>query len=60
MPEVSQSEEGQKQKLRIIIDALNRNLSAPGGGQGGTGVSPQKWTAELIHSKASDRLNFAY
>jgi len=42
VPEVSQSEEGQKQKWRIIIDALNRNL-------GNTGS--QKWSNELIHAK---------
>jgi parvin len=42
VPEVSQSEEGQKQKWRIIVDALNRNVGAEG---------TQKWTAELIHQK---------
>lgn len=44
VPEVSQSEEGQKQKWRIIIDALNRNLFA------GTVATP-KWSAELVHAK---------
>lgn len=44
VPEVSQSEEGQKQKWRIIVDALNRNLFS------GTVASP-KWSAELIHAK---------
>ncbi|KAI6192610.1 hypothetical protein M3Y99_01925000 [Aphelenchoides fujianensis] len=44
VPEVSQSEEGQKQKWRVIIDALNRSLQA------GTATS-QKWSVELIHQK---------
>jgi len=44
VPEVSQSEEGQKQKWRIIIDALNRNLFAGN-------VHTPKWSAELIHAK---------
>jgi len=42
VPEVSQSEEGQKQKWRIIVDALNRNLGI---------FSSNKWSAELIHGK---------
>ncbi|KAH7729538.1 beta-parvin [Aphelenchoides avenae] len=44
VPEVSQSEEGQKQKWRIIVDALNRNLFAGN-------VATPKWSAELIHQK---------
>lgn len=44
VPEVSQSEEGQKQKWRVIIDALNRSLFA------GSVTNP-KWSAELIHQK---------
>lgn len=44
MTEVLQTEEGQKQKLKIIIDALNSKLFPNGQGT-------QKWTAELIHSK---------
>ncbi|KAI6215991.1 hypothetical protein M3Y94_00450300 [Aphelenchoides besseyi] len=44
VPEVSQSEEGQKQKWRVILDALNRSLSA------NTASSP-KWSAELIQQK---------
>jgi parvin len=44
VPEVSQSEEGQKQKWRIIVDALNRNLFAGN-------VATPKWSADLIHGK---------
>lgn len=44
VPEVSQSEEGQKQKWRIIVDALNRNLFSGN-------VATPKWSAELIHQK---------
>ncbi|KAI6189014.1 hypothetical protein M3Y98_00416300 [Aphelenchoides besseyi] len=44
VPEVSQSEEGQKQKWRVILDALNRSLST------GT-ASSSKWSAELIQQK---------
>jgi len=42
VPEVSQSEEGQKQKWRVILDALNRNLQSR---------DSNKWSAELIHQK---------
>lgn len=42
VPEVSQSEEGQKQKWRVILDALNRNSQSRDSG---------KWSAELIHQK---------
>uniref|UniRef100_A0AC34REM3 Calponin-homology (CH) domain-containing protein n=1 Tax=Panagrolaimus sp. JU765 TaxID=591449 RepID=A0AC34REM3_9BILA len=44
VPEVSQSEEGQKQKWRIIVDALNRNLLQKN-------VATVKWSAETIHQK---------
>ncbi|KAF7623357.1 hypothetical protein Mgra_00010301 [Meloidogyne graminicola] len=44
VPEVSQSEEGQRQKLRIIVDALSKLLN-------NNEYNKQKWTAELIHSK---------
>uniref|UniRef100_A0A914YYX6 Calponin-homology (CH) domain-containing protein n=2 Tax=Panagrolaimus TaxID=55784 RepID=A0A914YYX6_9BILA len=44
VPEVSQSEEGQKQKWRIIVDALNRNLLQ-------SNVATPKWSAETIHNK---------
>ena len=44
VPEVSQSEEGQRQKWQIIVEALNRSLFA------GTVATP-KWSAELIHAK---------
>ncbi|KAE9554322.1 hypothetical protein FO519_002493 [Halicephalobus sp. NKZ332] len=44
VPEVSQSEEGQKQKWRIIVDALNRNLLQ-------SNVATPKWSAETIHKK---------
>ncbi|KAI6171438.1 hypothetical protein M3Y97_01044600 [Aphelenchoides bicaudatus] len=42
VPEVSQSEEGQKQKWRVILDALSRNLHTR---------DAQRWNAELIHQK---------
>lgn len=42
VPEVSQSEEGQKQKWRVILDALNRNSQSRDSG---------RWSAELIHQK---------
>lgn len=52
VPEVSQSEEGQKQKWRIIVDALNRTLHEGGGGQSISQPGGQpKWTAEMIHAK---------
>lgn len=41
---MSQSEEGQRQKWQIIVEALNRSLFA------GTVATP-KWSAELIHAK---------
>uniref|UniRef100_A0A914H222 Major facilitator superfamily (MFS) profile domain-containing protein n=1 Tax=Globodera rostochiensis TaxID=31243 RepID=A0A914H222_GLORO len=52
VPEVSQSEEGQKQKWRIIVDALNRTLHEAGGGSSINQPGGQpKWTAEMIHAK---------
>jgi hypothetical protein len=53
VPEVSQSEEGQRQKLRIIVDALERILHEQGAGSSASqqpGGQP-KWTAEMIHQK---------
>lgn len=44
MPEVTQSEEGQKQKLQIVLGAANRILGYPV-------FSNQKWTVESVHSK---------
>lgn len=44
VPEVSQSEAGQKEKWNVLVDALNRNIH-----QGGP-VS-QRWNAEQIHQK---------
>ncbi|XP_013383794.1 beta-parvin-like [Lingula anatina] len=45
VPEVTQSEIGQKQKLRIVLDTINRILNlTPTWNQ-------QKWTVDSIHSK---------
>lgn len=44
VPEVTQSEEGQKQKLGIVLAATNRVLSLPR-------YSQQKWSVESVHSK---------
>ncbi|XP_039287577.1 beta-parvin isoform X2 [Nilaparvata lugens] len=44
VPEVTQSEEEQKQKLRIVLEESNRVLQQPRFHQ-------QKWTVEGIHSK---------
>lgn len=44
MPEVTQSEEGQKQKLQIVLGASNQLLGLPI-------WSNQKWSVESIHSK---------
>lgn len=44
VPEVTQSEEGQKQKLGIVLTATNRVLSLPRWSQ-------QKWSVESVHSK---------
>ncbi|CAH1798933.1 unnamed protein product, partial [Owenia fusiformis] len=45
VPEVSQSEVGQKQKLRIILDVANRILNLP------PSWNHQKWSVDSIHSK---------
>ncbi|CAN8022728.1 unnamed protein product, partial [Ixodes persulcatus] len=42
--EVTQSEEGQKQKLRTVVDCANQILGLPKWGQ-------YKWTVESIHNK---------
>ncbi|ESO87320.1 hypothetical protein LOTGIDRAFT_210692 [Lottia gigantea] len=44
-PEVSQSEIGQKQKLRVVLDYINRILNVGGG------WNQQKWSVDSIHSK---------
>lgn len=44
VPEVTQSEEGQKQKLQIVLGTANRILGLPM-------WSSQKWSVESIHSK---------
>lgn len=44
VPEVTQSEEGQKQKLGIVLGAANRVLGHPR-------WSTQKWSVESVHSK---------
>lgn len=44
VPEVTQSEEGQKQKLRIVLGSANRILGLPV-------WSDDKWSVESIHSK---------
>lgn len=44
VPEVTQSEEGQKQKLQIVLGASNQVLGFPA-------WSTQKWNVESIHSK---------
>ncbi|PAV91957.1 hypothetical protein WR25_25199 [Diploscapter pachys] len=43
VPEVSQSEEGQRQKLQIVIGTANRVLQQ--------GYDSAKWSAEMIHDK---------
>lgn len=42
--EVAQSEEGQRQKLRITLDEINHILDVPQ-------WQKQKWSAEVLHSK---------
>ncbi|KHJ94806.1 hypothetical protein OESDEN_05258 [Oesophagostomum dentatum] len=42
VPEVTQSEEGQKKKLELVVQAVNRIVSP---------TEQPKWDAELIHSK---------
>ncbi|KAJ4443894.1 hypothetical protein ANN_05681 [Periplaneta americana] len=44
VPEVTQSEEGQKQKLGIVLSATNRVLNLPRWTQ-------HKWSVESVHSK---------
>ncbi|CAD5218964.1 unnamed protein product [Bursaphelenchus okinawaensis] len=44
IPEVSQSEAGQKEKWNVLVDALNRNIHAQG-------PVSKRWNAELIHQK---------
>lgn len=44
VPEVSQSEEGQKQKLHIVIETVNRIIAQ---GQ----YEKAKWNADMIHNK---------
>lgn len=43
VPEVTQSEEGQKQKLRIVLHTASRVL--------GTSRGDSKWGVQSIHSK---------
>lgn len=42
VPEVTQSEEGQKQKLAVVLSTANRVLCH---------YPPYKWSVELVHSK---------
>ncbi|XP_041987852.1 beta-parvin [Aricia agestis] len=44
VPEVTQSEEGQRQKLDVVLRAVNRVLY-------GTSKSVQKWSVHSVHSK---------
>ncbi|MFH4978066.1 hypothetical protein AB6A40_004775 [Gnathostoma spinigerum] len=44
VPEVSQSEEGQRQKLHILIDHINRMINQQQ-------QEKPRWTADVIHSK---------
>ena len=45
VPEVSQSEEGQRHKLQIVLGASNQVLGLPMWSQ-------QKWSVESVHSKS--------
>ncbi|XP_055339329.1 beta-parvin-like isoform X2 [Paramacrobiotus metropolitanus] len=45
IPEVTQTEEGQKQKLKVVLDEANRILL------GDQGWQQPKWSVEMIHSK---------
>lgn len=45
IPEVSQSAEGQRHKLEVVLNAATNAL-------GLTRWSPQKWSVEAIHSKS--------
>ena len=42
MPEVTQSEEGQRQKLYLVLNAVNRLLGS---------YPPYKWSVDAIHSR---------
>lgn len=42
VPEVTQSEEGQKQKLAVVLSSANRVLGR---------YPPYKWSVESVHSK---------
>ncbi|XP_045531814.1 beta-parvin [Pieris brassicae] len=44
VPEVTQSEEGQRQKLAVVLRAVNKVLF-------GTGQPVTKWSVESVHSK---------
>lgn len=44
VPEVTQSEEGQRQKLAVVLRAVNRILR-------GTSAPTHKWSVDSIHSK---------
>lgn len=48
VPEVSQSEEGQKQKLRVVVQVANQIL---GQGQSAQSYHQMKWTPEAIHNR---------
>ncbi|XP_074656404.1 beta-parvin-like isoform X2 [Tubulanus polymorphus] len=45
VPEVTQTEIGQKQKLRVVLDMVNRILNVP------PNWSQKRWTVDSIHSK---------
>ncbi|ELU07313.1 hypothetical protein CAPTEDRAFT_222253 [Capitella teleta] len=45
VPEVTQSEVGQKQKLRVVLEVIGKILQLP------PGWKHQKWNVEAIHSK---------
>jgi len=45
VPEVTQSEIGQKQKLRVVLEVINTILQRP------QSWTTQKWSVESIHSK---------
>lgn len=49
VPEVSQSEEGQRQKLQIVVQTANRILGQP--------REQEKWSADLIHQKVRKSLS---
>ncbi|PVD28362.1 hypothetical protein C0Q70_10949 [Pomacea canaliculata] len=44
-PEVTQSEIGQKQKLRVVLDYINRMLNLP------PAWNQQKWSVDSVHTK---------